>query len=308
MIIKAGIILLILLISLMFPGVINKTNAKIGGRKGAPVLQVLYDNIRLLKKGNVYSRTTGFVFRLAPLVYFASILSCVLFIPLGNHKAVFSFDGDFVLFAYLMALGRFFMILAAMDTGSGFEGMGANREAYYSMLAEPAFFIVIASLSLFTDHTSFYDLFNHLHPQSNLSYLIAFLAIYVFSLLALAENSRLPVDDPKTHLELTMVHEVMILDHSGFDLALIQLAGGLKFAIYGALIHNLAVPVSLPFALQLAILLGVEVIFAMIVGVMESLRARNKMMKNPQWLIAISALAVIAFLAVLIITRKFSLV
>jgi formate hydrogenlyase subunit 4 len=166
--INTVVILLIILISLIFPGIIAKTKAKIVGRKGAPVLQAFYDNIRLLKKGSVYSRTTSFIFQIAPIIYFTTILLCVFFIPMGELKAVFSFDGDFVLFAYLLGLGRFLMILAALDTGSSFEGMGANREAYYSMLAEPAFFIIIASLSLFSGHTSFYNLFMHLHLESNL--------------------------------------------------------------------------------------------------------------------------------------------
>lgn len=301
-------IIVILIISLIFPGVISLTKAKIAGRKGASILQPFFDNIRLFKKGSVFSSTTSWIFQIAPIIYFSSIFVALFFIPVGSKAAVLSFEGDFVLFAYLLALGKFMMILAAMDTGSGFEGMGANREAFYSILIEPAFFIVIASLALLTNHTSFYDLFNNLHLESELSYLIAILAVYLFLWIAMVENSRLPVDDPKTHLELTMVHEVMVLDYSGFDLALIQLANGIKFSIYGVLIFNFILPMQNYFAAQLFILFIVEFLFALSVGTLESFRARNKMAKNPQWIMSLSALAIVGFLAVLIITGKIILI
>lgn len=300
-------IIILLLVGIVFPGVIALTKAKIVGRKGASVLQPFFDSVRLLKKGNVYSATTSWIFKIAPVIYISTVLLAVFFIPLGNKKAVLSFEGDFVLFAYLLALGKFLMILAAMDTGSGFEGMGANREAFYSLLAEPAFFIVVASMALLTNNTSFFDLFNNLHLESELSYLIGILAVYILLWIAMVENSRLPVDDPKTHLELTMVHEVMVLDYSGFDLALIQLANGVKFAIYGALIFNFILPMQNYFAAQLLILVVIEILFAFAVGALETFRARNKMAKNPQWIISLSALAIVGFLAALIISGKITL-
>lgn len=300
--------ILIIIISLVFPGIISKTKAKVVGRKGPSIFQVLYDNIRLLNKGSVYSKTTSFIFKISPIVYFSTILLVTLFIPFGDHKAVLSFDGDFIVFAYALALGKFFMIIAAMDTGSGFEGMGANREAFYSLLVEPAFFIMLASLSLLSGHTSFYDLFTNLQFETELSYLIAILGTYIFLWVAMVENSRLPLDDPKTHLELTMVHEVMVLDFSGFDLALIQLANGIKFTIYGALIFNFILPVHYSLILQILIFIVIEVVLAISVGLLESFRARNKMIKNHQWLISLSALALITFLSVLIVSGKFILI
>lgn len=296
--------LVIILVSLVIPGIITLTKAKIAGRKGPSVLQPFYDNIRLFRKGNVFSATTSWIFQIAPIIHFSTVFMAVLFIPLGKQPAILSFEGDFVLFAYLLAFGKFMMIAAAMDTGSGFGGMGANREAFYSLLVEPAFFIVIASMALLTNHTSFYDLFNNLHIESELSYLIAILSVYIFLWIAMIENSRLPVDDPKTHLELTMVHEVMVLDYSGFDLAMIQLSNGLKFTIYGALIFNLVLPMQNYFAAQLGIFFIVQFIFAVSVGVLESFKARNKMAKNSQWILALSALAILGFLSVLIITGK----
>jgi len=182
--------------------------------------------------------------------------------------------------------------------------MGANREAFYSLLAEPAFFIIFGSIALLTGHTSFYDIFSGLHVESLLSYFISVLSIFVLFWVSMIENSRLPVDDPKTHLELTMVHEVMVLDNSGFDLALIQLAGALKFAIFGSIIFNLVLPIQNNFFIQLALFPIVQILYAGMVGLTESFRARNKMMKNAQWIITLSALSILVFLSVLIITEK----
>ena len=300
-------ILLIVVTGLLFPGVVSLLKARIAGRKGPSVLQPLFDIFKLVKKGNVYSQTTGFLFQLAPVIYFASVLTAMLLIPVGNRRALLGFEGDFVVFAYLLGLGRFLMIVAAMDTGSGFEGMGANREAFYSLLVEPAFFIIFGSVALFTGHNSFYDIFNGLHIESVLSYFVALLIIFILCWISMTENSRLPVDDPKTHLELTMVHEVMVLDHSGFELALIQLAGGFKFAIYGTLIFNLLLPIQNNFLVQLAFFPIAQLLYATTVAGVETFRARNKMAKNAQWIITLSALAVLVFISVLIITGKINM-
>jgi len=298
------IVFIILLISIFFPGIIGTVKAKIVGRKGPHVLQSFLDTIRLFKKGSVFSKTTSIISQLAPSIYFVSILLAVLFIPFNNYRGIFSFDNDFVVFTYLLAFGKFIMILAAMDTGSGFEGMGANREAFYSMLVEPAFFILIGSLALITDNTSFYELFNNLHLNTNLSYMVAVIASYLLIQISMVENSRLPVDDPKTHLELTMVHEVMVLDCSGFDLALIQLAGGIKFVLYGSLIANFIIPYKLDLWVKILAFISIQILYAILVALLETFKARNKMLKNHQWIITLSAISIMVFIAVLIITGK----
>ena len=297
-------ILLIVVSALFFVGIITKIKAKIAARKMPSILQPLYDVMRLFKKGAVYSSTTSLIFKIAPIVYFSSVLVALFFIPFGGKAGLLSFHGDFVFFAYLLAIGKFMMIIAAMDTGSGFEGMGANREALYSMLVEPAFFILAGSVALFTNHISFHELFAHFHISSNLSYAISIVAIYVLIYIAMVENSRMPVDDPKTHLELTMLHEVMVLDNSGFDLALIHIATWLKFAIYGSLISNFIIKSTWNLYEQIALYLGVQIAFACLVGILEAFKARNKMNKNPQWIIVLSAIAVVSFLTTLIITQK----
>ena len=296
--------ILILVSSLFFTGIVVKVKAKIAARKMPSIFQPLFDVIRLFKKGTIYSHTTSIIFKMAPLIYFASVLMAVLFIPVGSQKGLLSFEGDFVFFAYLLAIGKFMMIVAAMDTGSGFEGMGANREALYSMLVEPAFFILVGSIALFTNNISFQELFLNLHISTHLSYIIGIAAIYVLVYIAMVENSRIPVDDPKTHLELTMVHEVMVLDNSGFDLGLIHISGWLKFSIYGALISNFVINAAWVWYWQIVLFFGVQVAFAFTVGTLEAFRARNKMEKNPQWIIMLSAIAVIIFLTTLIITQK----
>jgi len=297
-------LLLILISALFFVGIIIKVKAKIAARKMPSILQPIYDVIRLFKKGAIYSQTTSIIFKIAPLIYFSSVLLAVLFIPIGSQRALLSFEGDFVFFAYLLGIGKFMMIISAMDTGSSFEGMGANREALYSMLVEPAFFILAGSLALFTDNVSFNDLFLHLKLDTSLYYIIGIASTYVLVYIAMVENSRMPVDDPKTHLELTMVHEVMILDNSGFDLGLIHIVTWLKFSIYGALISNFIISNSWAFYWQILAFFGTQLAFSVTIGILESFKARNKLEKNPQWIIMLSAISIVVFLTALIITQK----
>jgi formate hydrogenlyase subunit 4 len=297
--------ILILVAALFFPGMIIRTKSIASGRKGPGVLQPVKDIRVLLLKGSVFSDTTGIIFQIAPVISLASVLCAMLLMPFANHDALISFEGDFVFFAYLLAFGKFFAIISAMDTGSSFEGMGANREALYSMLVEPAFFILIATFAMFTGHTSFSGIFGHFFITGNNYVLIySLIGFYLFAQIAMIENSRLPVDDPKTHLELTMIHEVMILDNSGFDKALIHIGSYLKFAIYGSLIYNVMVPSGWNIYLQSALFLAVQLVFAVVVGLLESFRARNKMGKNPKFILTLSAIALIAFMVILILTEK----
>lgn len=293
-------LILIIITSFLFMGVVVRTKSIFSGRKGPGLLQPMKDILRLLKKGSVYSRTTSIIFKLAPTVYFASVLMAILMVPIGNNHGLISFKGDFVMFAYLLALGKFMNIIAALDTGSSFEGMGSSRESLYSMLAEPAFFIIIGSFTLLTGQTSFSDIFSQLHFGSYISYLLAILATIVIVLISMVENSRMPFDDPKTHLELTMVHEVMILDNSGFDLGMILYTTNLKFAMYGALIANLFIG-FLPVYFTIPIFLGIQMIFAVAVGTIESFMARYRMGHNPQNILILTSVALLVFFGVLII-------
>lgn len=297
-------LLLIIFVSFFFVGIVINTKSLASGRKGPGIMQPMKDVIRLWKKGSVYSKTTSFIFKIAPTVYFTSVLMAILMVPFGSKPGLISFNGDFIMFAYILSCGKFLSIISALDTGSSFEGMGASREALFSMLVEPAFFILMGSFALFTGHTSFYDIFSTLNYGSYISYLIGMLATFVLIFVAMIENSRMPIDDPKTHLELTMIHEVMILDNSGFDLGLIMYTSFLKFAMYGAIISDIFIgTLSLQFSIP--IFLSIQIVFAVIIGILESFMARFRMSHNPQFIFILTSVSLLIFFGVLLVMGKF---
>lgn len=295
---------LILIAAFFFTGVISRTKSILSGRKGPGIFQPIKDVIRLFKKGVVYSKTTSFIFQIAPTIYFSSVIMAMLVVPFGQSKGIISFNGDFIFFAYVLALGKFFSIIAAMDTGSSFEGMGASREALYSMFAEPAFFILLGSMALLTGHTSFQEIFAAMHLGSSITYALAVLSAFVLGMITMIENSRMPIDDPKTHLELTMIHEVMILDNSGFDLGLILTAGLLKFPVYGALIVNLFIGMF-PYEYAIPMFFAIQMLVAVIIGTIESFMARFRMSHNAQFIFALTSVSLLIFFGVLMILGKF---
>lgn len=299
MIKNTAYISIILFSALLLPGIINRIKSLAAGRKGPNILQYTYDIIKLFSKDSIYSSTTTWIFRYAPVIVFSLIFTAMLLLPFGGDASFFSFTGDIILFAYLLGLARFVMIISALDTGSSFEGMGASREAHYGMLAEPAFFILIGTLCLFTGHLSFSDMFHVFHRWDYVTLGIALLAACILFLLALIENSRLPVDNPKTHLELTMIHEVMILDNSGFDLGLILYSSSLKCVLYATLIANLFMG-GVAWPLSIGIFFLVQGIFAIMIGLVESFMARFRMKHNPQFILTVISIAFLMFLGVIL--------
>ncbi len=291
---------LLLAVPPLLPGVIGRTKAWFAGRRGPSLLQPWRDILKLLGKGAVYSRTTTWVFRAGPVVSLASLLLAGLIMPLAGPRAPLGFGGDVVLFAYLIALARFFTMAAALDTGSSFEGMGASRDAAFSALAEPTLFLVLAIACLPGGSPSFERAWSALPGLAPglarapfLAAVVALFAVY------LAENSRIPVDDPATHLELTMVHEVMVLDHGGPDLAFILYGGAVKLFVLGALLVHLALPVGAVGPWQgAAWLLGGELALAVAVGVVESIMARLRLPQVPQFLIGAFAIAAVGLAAI----------
>jgi len=280
-------------------GLINKGKALWAGRKGAPIRQPWFDLFKLLHKGEIISRTTSFVFRLAPPVNVATVVLAALIIPLPQQQALLSFPGDFVLFAYTLGLARFMLVVAAMDTGSAFEGMGAAREVTFASIVEPAFFILLGTLALVTGHTSFSDIFSNLNYSAGFTVLIKSLGVIVLFIMLLVEGSRVPVDDPNTHLELTMIHEVMILDYSGPDLAFMHYAAWLKMVVLITLLANLLVPSGVSLIGGFLLFLAIFLLLAMIVAAVESLMARLRMSHVPQFIFFMTALAITAFAVVL---------
>jgi len=298
-------ILIHLLLTLLFPplllGVINRTKAFFAGRTGAPLLQPYYDMIRLWRKGSVFSRTTTWVFQAGPLVTLAATLAAALLMPLGNHPSPLAFNGDMILFAYLLGLGRFFTVAAALDTGSSFEGMGGAREAAFSCLAEPALFFALVVLARISSSLSLSGMLNNF-PLTVWFGSGAALLLMVGSLfiILLAENCRIPFDDPNTHLELTMIHEVMVLDHSGPGLATVLYGASLKLFLLGALFVHITVPFrSGNFILDWSAFVGSMVLLAVVIGTVESTMARLKLTRVPQLLISASILSAFAMLLVL---------
>jgi formate hydrogenlyase subunit 4 len=282
-----------IVVALSIMGVINRTRAVMAGRKGLPFFQHIYNVRLLLRKDSVYSHTTTILFRVAPAVYLAAAVVAILMIPVADLYPIISFEGDIICLAYTLALARVAIILAAMDTGSSFEGMGAAREALYGALIEPALLMGFATLAMFCGYTSLADIFEH-EQSFDLHYtIVMFLVAYLFVTITFVESGRVPVDDPRTHLELTMIHEVMCLDYCGMDLAMIQIAGWLKTACFSMIAAN-AIAATCCFhwwfAVPLAILLT-----GLSVGFVESTQARNKLSRNTTFVVTISALAALIF-------------
>ncbi|MGD0581420.1 MAG: NADH-quinone oxidoreductase subunit H [Bacteroidales bacterium] len=296
--------LLIIITSCFITGLIIRTKSIVSGRKGPGLFQPLKNVMVLLRKGMVYSETSGMISRIAPVVVLATVLVAALIVPVAGFKPVLSFNGDFILFAYLLGLGRFMMITAAFDTGNSFEGMGASREALYGMLIEPALFVLIAGLVVFTGNFSMSSLFN-LPGDANYNLIYGIIISYVIGNITLVENSRVPVDDPKTHLELTMIHEVMVLDISGFNLALIQMSLFLKFAVFGSLIASTVIPGNLPVMWRLILFSAVQLLFGVIIGLVESFRTRFRMNRNQQYILTVTLIAVILFVVILFAKKIF---
>ncbi len=282
-----------------FSAVILKVKAFFGGKKGPPIFINYYTLIKLFKKGSVYSTSTTFIFKLGPIISFATALTALMFLPIFGHRPLFSFQGDIIFVLYLLGLGRFFTIAAAMDTASPFEGMGAAREAFFPIICEATMFMIFILFYKLTGNLNLDSYFrgeNPLYLWNMAGTSIVFIVIALFIVL-LTENSRVPVDDPATHLELTMIHEVMILDHSGPDLALIELGSFIKLFFYSTMISSIILPfqregIFSPYALFLGFT-SMIIVYGC-VGVMESVVARYKMDKVPKFILTSFALAFFA--------------
>jgi len=286
-------ILFLLILPFLFIGIINKTKAFWTGRKGPSVFQAFYDFIKLIKKDMVVSNVTSIVFSVAPAITFASILFAGLFVPLAANKSIINVEGSFILFAYILGLGKFFSLIGAMDTGSSFEGMGASREASFSTIVEPAFFVIMASIIALTGNYTFKSISLIIQKADGIGFLIIILAIISLFIMLLVEGCRVPVDDPDTHLELTMIHEVMVLDNSGFDLGLIFYGSAMKMVIISSLIANILMPVNLSFGTSIVLYLVIITILAIIIGTLESSIARLRMSHVFEFIFVMSSFSLI---------------
>jgi formate hydrogenlyase subunit 4 len=292
-------ILALLVMPILMTGTINRVKARWAGRIGPPLFQLAFDLWRLVRKTPVYSKVTSRVFRLGPAVVLVTALASACIVPLTGIESLVAFPFDFVWFAYVWSFGRVALMLGALDTGSSFEGMGASREATFATLLEPALFLVVGALCLHSGVRSFEAaLVPHLDGPSAVVMWVA--AIVALMIVIQVEAARMPIDDPTTHLELTMVHEVMILDHSGPELALLHLGAAIKMfvaiSVAAMLLNPLAGESSM---VAVAAHIGICLAIAVFLGMVESLVARLKLRVVPQYLVVGLVAAGIAVLSML---------
>ncbi len=292
---------LLLVLPPLLLGVVNRTKALWSGRRGQPLLQLYYDLAKLSRKGLVLGSVTTPVFWLGPILSVATVVLAALLLPFGQHAPVVSFSGDLILFCYLLALARFFVAAAALDTGSAFEGMGAAREVTLASLAEPALFFGLLVLAKTSGGRSLQALLSDPWAGIDVRGTSAALVLIAASWLVvlLAETCRVPFDDPNTHLELTMIHEVMVLDHSGPLFCLVQYGAALKLFVLSALLTRLVAPVTVHHALGDWALFAVVVLaFGGVVGTIESVAARLRLVRVPQLLVSACLLSAFGLILV----------
>ncbi len=303
MAIKILNLIIVLFVPFLMLGVIKKTKAFWGGRYGASVFQPLYDFVKLMKKDFVISKTTSGVFRITPVVVIASALFAALFVPLASSSAIINIPAGFILFAYILGFSKFFSLIGAMDTGSSFEGMGASREACFTTIVEPAFFMLLASIMALSGNFTFDSLSKIIEISGAYGVLICVFAVLALFIMILTEGSRVPVDDPATHLELTMIHEVMILDNSAADLALITWASGIKMLLLSSLIAAIVIPQGLSTTVSTLCYLALMFVISVIIGTIESATARIRMSHVFEFIFVMSSFALVVLS--LVVARMF---
>jgi formate hydrogenlyase subunit 4 len=280
-------------------GVINKTKALVAGRVGPPLLQAYFDLAKLFRKESVLSSTTTWIFLAGPAVSLVVAVMASLLLPFTEAKAPLAFRGDMILFIYLFALGRFFTTAAALDTGSSFEGMGAARELTFAALAEPALFFGLLALARVGNSLELSAVLAVSGAAWSAATAALVLIVASWFLVLLVENSRVPFDDPNTHLELTMIHEVMVLDHSGPPFGAVLYASAVKLFVFAALIVHVVLPQLTNPAMNAAASFAGVLLIGVVIGIVESGMARLRLVRVPQLLITASLVAAFAVVLVL---------
>jgi formate hydrogenlyase subunit 4 len=236
---------LVLLAAPLLVGWVRKVKARLQRRRGPPLLQPYRDLHRLLGKEAILAENASWLFRTAPYAIFAFTWVAAALVPTFATGLLFSWIGDLIAIIALLGAARFMLALAGMDIGTSFGGIGASREVMIASLAEPAMLMIVVSLALLAGSTQLSTIAEFmLSPASGLRVSLA-LALVAFLIVAIAENARIPVDNPATHLELTMVHEAMVLEYSGRHLAMIELAAALKLLLFVSAIACIFFPFGL---------------------------------------------------------------
>jgi formate hydrogenlyase subunit 4 len=310
-IVNAAQLVILVFTAPLLRGVISKLKAGIQRRKGASVLRPYADLWKLFHKEELVPKTATIVFLAAPVIAFAATVVAAAFLPLLHSRALLGFDGDIFLFAYLLVIGRFVMSLGALDGGSAFGGMGSSREALVAALAEAPLFLVLTALAIVAKTGSLSEIARWTIAQNffdvSTVHILAFAALVM---VAVAETGRIPVDNPATHLELTMIHEAMVLEYSGPSLALIEWSQAIKLHLMAAVMIGLFAPwgmATAPTVVGLAAALGLYALklacLAIALSVVESSVAKLRMYAVPDFLRVASALAILAVIFTAITKR-----
>ena len=296
-------VVMLLALSPFIIGLVRKIKARLQCRRGAGVLQPYADLAKLFRKQPVVSSTTSWIFTATPYIVFASTLAAGLLVPIFVSQNPLNFAGNIIALVYLLALGTFFLILAGLDAGSTFGGMGSSREAIVATLAEPAMMLSIFAIALTAGSTNLSII---VHKTALMEGIITappphLMALVAFFVVALAETGRIPVDNPATHLELTMIHEAMLLEYSGRYLALLEWAAGIKLLVFLSVIANVFAPWGIATSVTPALVaLGMIVYvvkvsgLAVVIGVIESMFAKLRLFRVPELLGAAFILSLLA--------------
>jgi formate hydrogenlyase subunit 4 len=303
---------LVLLLAPLLTGITRKVKARLTGRRGPSVIQPYRDLLRLLRKEAVLAENASWLFRVTPYLIFAITWVAAALVPTFATGLIFSWSADLIVIIGLLGSARFFQALAGMDVGTSFGGIGSSREVMIASLAEPAMLMIVFALALIAGSTQLSTVAGFmLSPEVGLRVSLG-LALVALVIVAIAENARVPVDNPATHLELTMVHEAMVLEYSGRHLAMIELAASLKLLLYISLIACLFAPWGLaPANASIgAALIGVAAWLAKIgaggalLGLFETSIAKMRVFRVPEFLGAALMLSLLGVL-LLFITRSF---
>ncbi len=301
--------LVIIALAPLLSGIMKKVKAFFQIRKGASIFQPYYDIAKLLKKDSVVSENASWIFRAAPIISFVAVLTAGMLIPIYISDMPFGFAGDLIAVVYLLALARFFTALASLDTGSSFGGMGGSREMFVSSMVEPAMMLSIFAIALNVGSTNLSFISQTVSSRGFFAFspynLLAFVALFI---IAIAETGRIPVDNPATHLELTMIHEAMILEYSGKQLALVELGAMMRNLLVFSLLANIFFPWGIASTASLAGIAAALVVFIMkiailgiVMAVVETSTAKWRLFRLPDLLsisLMLSFLALVSFIIV----------
>lgn len=303
---------LVLLLAPLLTGFVRKVKARLLRRRGPPLLQPYRDIIRLLQKEVVLAHNASWLFRVAPYLIFAATWVAAALVPTFAMGLYFSWSADLIAITALIGSARFFLALAGMDVGTSFGGVGSSREVMIASLAEPAMIMITFTLALVAGSTQLSNIAAFmLSREAGLSVSLG-LALVALIIVSIAENARVPVDNPATHLELTMVHEAMVLEYSGRHLAMIEFAAALKLLLYVSLIACIFVPWGMAasasgpmaFTVGLAAYVGKLAVGAVLLSLFETAIAKMRVFRVPEFLGAAFMLGLLASLLLFVVQSR----